>query len=38
MSEETEPELGPGSMWFLRIFSALFIAVLLWFLVDAVIG
>lgn len=33
-----EPELGRGSMWFLRGFSVVFIAVLVWFLVDAVIG
>jgi len=31
-------ELGPGSLWFLRVVSAVVILVLLWFLVDAVQG
>jgi hypothetical protein len=35
---EREPELGRGSLWLLRLFSVVFVAVLVWFLVDAVIG
>ncbi len=33
-----DAELGPGSLWFLRIVSVIVILVLLWFLVDAIIG
>lgn len=33
-----EPELGRGSLWFLRGVSVVFVAVVLWFLFDAVIG
>ncbi len=35
---DPEPELDRGSLWFLRVVSVVFIAVLVWFLVDAVIG
>jgi len=37
-SDEPEPELARGSLWLLRIGSVLFLAILGWFLVDAVIG
>jgi len=37
-NEEHPPELGVGSMWLLRIGSVLFLVVLLFFLIDAVIG
>ncbi|MFT5202841.1 MAG: hypothetical protein ACI9C1_002236 [Candidatus Aldehydirespiratoraceae bacterium] len=38
MNEEEPPELGAGSMWLLRIGSVLFLATLLYFLIDAIIG
>ena len=33
-----EPELGPMSMWVLRLAAVVVVAVLVFFLVDAVIG
>ena len=36
--EPGEPEIGRGSLWFLRGMSVLTILVLLWFLVDAIGG
>jgi hypothetical protein len=36
--DETEPELGAGSLWLLRVSAAVFLLVLGWFLVDAIIG
>jgi hypothetical protein len=35
---EPEPELGAGSLWLLRIGAVVFLLVLGWFLVDAIIG
>jgi len=35
---EPEPEIGAGSLWLLRIGAALFLLVLGWFLVDAILG
>jgi hypothetical protein len=36
--EEGEPELGPGSMLFLRILSVLVVMTVLFFIVDAILG
>jgi len=33
-----EPELGPGSMLFLRVVSALVVAIVVFFLIDAILG
>jgi p-aminobenzoyl-glutamate transporter AbgT len=33
-----EPQIGPGSLWLLRIAAAVFLLVLGWFLVDAIVG
>jgi hypothetical protein len=33
-----EPEIGAGSLWLLRITAAVFLFVLAWFLVDAIVG
>lgn len=36
--DESEPELGPASMWLLRAAALVVIATLGWFLVHAIIG
>lgn len=36
--EESDPELGPASMWLLRGAAVVVIVTLGWFLVDAIIG
>ena len=33
-----DPEVGPGSLWFLRGISALTVLVVVWFLIDAIRG
>jgi hypothetical protein len=35
---EAGPELGAPSIWLLRITAVVFLTVLGWFLVDAIIG
>ncbi|MEQ8840178.1 MAG: hypothetical protein RIB98_04290 [Acidimicrobiales bacterium] len=35
---DDEPELGPGSMWLLRVGAVVFLAILVWFLIDAIVG
>ena len=35
---DSNEELGPGSLWLLRLVSVVVILVLLWFLVDAIVG
>lgn len=35
---DDEPELGRGSLWFLRVCAVLVVLVLVWFLVDAIAG
>jgi hypothetical protein len=37
-ANDDEPELGPGSMWLLRVGAVVFLAILVWFLVDAIAG
>jgi len=37
-TDDDELELGPGSLWFLRVGALVFLLVLGWFLVDAVAG
>jgi hypothetical protein len=36
--DDAEPELGPGSMLFLRVVSVLVVATVVYFLIDAVLG
>ncbi len=33
-----EPEVGEASLWFLRGLAALTVLIVLWFLVDAILG
>lgn len=33
-----EPEIGRGSLWFLRIAAAFTVVIVFWFLVDAIRG
>lgn len=35
---EPEPELGIASQWLLRLIALVFLLILGWFLVDAIVG
>lgn len=37
-SDRAEPPLGKGSLWLLRIGAVVFVGVLAFFVVDAIIG